>query len=92
MKKLFLLSALIFTFASTAMALDLQQARSQGLVIEQPDGYIAAAKPSAEVDSLVEDVNSKRKQEYERISKEKGQPVDVVAKLAAEQIQKKMGK
>lgn len=92
MKKLFILSTLMLTFASAAMALDLQQARSQGLVIEQPDGYISASSSDAEVSNLVNDVNSKRKQEYERISKEKGQPVDVVAKLAADQIKAKLGK
>jgi uncharacterized protein YdbL (DUF1318 family) len=51
---------------------------------------IFAAVPAFALDlqsaALVADVNAKRKQEYARISKEKGQPVDVIAKLAAEEI------
>lgn len=72
--------------ASPAFALDLSQARKAGSVGETPLGYIAAIKSSAEVDALVAEVNALRKQEYARISKENGQGVDVVAKVAAEQI------
>jgi uncharacterized protein len=64
-------------------ALDLHTARSQGLVGEKADGYVAAIKASPDVETLVREVNAKRQQEYARISKENGQPVDVVAKLAA---------
>ena len=89
MKKLFLSSAFILAFAASAWALDLQSARSQGLVAEQPDGYIKAIDQGSEVNGLVNEVNHKRKKEYERISKEKGQSVDVVGKLAAEQLKNK---
>lgn len=85
MKK-FILAAAISFLAFPAYALDLQQARAQGLVGEQADGYAATLKPGAEVQALVAEVNARRRQEYERISKENGQPVDVVAKLAAVQI------
>ncbi len=73
-----------------AYALDLHSARSSGLVAETSAGYIKAVKSSAEVDALVKEVNAKRRAEYERISKENGQPVDVVGKLAAPQIAKKI--
>ena len=77
--------ALSFALLATpALALDLATARSQGLVGEKTDGYIKALKPEAS--GVASEVNSKRKAEYARISKENGQPVDVVAKLAAEQI------
>ncbi len=72
--------------AFPAFALELHQARSSGMIGEKLDGYAAAIKASPEVNALVADVNAKRKQEYARISKENGQPVDVVAKLAAAQI------
>lgn len=78
-----MLGALI---AFPAFALDLHQARTSGMVGEKLDGYAAALKPSPEVNALVADVNAKRKEEYARISKQNGQPVDVVAKLAAAQI------
>lgn len=77
---------LSLTVASPAFALDLKQARETGRVGETTQGYIAAIKSSADVDALVADVNAQRKQEYTRISKENGEGVDIVAKLAAEQI------
>ncbi|MCF8496292.1 MAG: YdbL family protein [Alphaproteobacteria bacterium] len=69
-----------------AYALDLQQARTSGLVGETLSGYIAARSDAPEVQALVAEVNAKRKEEYTRISKENNQSVDVVAKLAAPQI------
>lgn len=74
-------------FAAPAFALDLHDARAQGLVGERADGYVEALNPTAGgVSQLVTDVNSKRKAEYARIAAEKKQSVDVVAKLAAQQI------
>ncbi|MEI7668738.1 MAG: YdbL family protein [Pseudomonadota bacterium] len=81
-----LFAALGALIAFSAFALDLHQARSSGMVGEKLDGYVSALKDTPEVDALVADVNAKRKQEYTRISKQNGQPVDVVAKLAATQI------
>lgn len=92
MKQIITISLVLacLAYAPAALALDLQSARTQGLVGEKPDGYVAAVQSSAEVNALVADVNAKRKQEYTRISKENGQPVDVVAKLAAPQIIEKL--
>lgn len=83
-------SLFLCVIALPAFALDLQEARSQGLVGERLDGYIEAVQNTSEVNNLVSQVNNLRKQEYERISKENGQPVSVVAKLAAVQIIKKL--
>ncbi len=80
------LTLIAATLALPALALDLQEARREGLVGEMKTGYIMPLKPSSEVNALVADVNTKRKEEYKRISKENGQPVDVVAKLAVPQI------
>lgn len=92
MKRLSIIVALfIALIAAPAWALDLQQARSSGLVGEKPDGYIAAVQASPEVNALVASVNAQRQQEYARIAKEKGQTVDVVAKLAAPEIIGKLG-
>lgn len=85
-----LVSASLITVAFPALALDLQQARAQGAVAEKRSGYIAAVKPSPEVNALVSEVNTRRQQEYQRISKENGQSVDVVAKLAAAQVIQKL--
>ena len=72
--------------AFPVFALDLHQARSSGMVGEKLDGYAAALQATPDVQALVADVNAKRRQEYARISQQKGQPVDVVAKLAAQEI------
>lgn len=85
-RSVFFLALLSLAWVAPALALDLQSARSSGAVGEKLDGYVAAIQSSAEVNALVADVNAKRKQEYTRISKENGQPVDVVAKLAMPQI------
>ncbi len=83
-----ILSALIL--AEPVMALDLQQARSQGIIAEQANGYVTVIKNSPEATKLANEVNAARTQEYQRISKENGQPVDVVAKIAAGEIARKL--
>lgn len=85
-KQMALLTLLGLLIAGPALALDLQAARTSGQVGEKTDGYVQALNPSAEVNALVAEVNTRRQQEYARISKEKNQPIDVVAKLAAAQI------
>lgn len=87
MKKLFVvMSSVIMMAALPAWALDLQEARTQGLVGETRAGYVARISGGSEVALLVDQVNVKRREEYERISGENGQPVDIVAKIAAEKI------
>lgn len=74
-------------FAATqAFALDLSQARAQGLVGEKLDGYVGAVSATPESSAVVSDVNVRRRAEYEKISKANGQPVSVVGKVAAERI------
>ncbi|MBL0319117.1 MAG: YdbL family protein [Alphaproteobacteria bacterium] len=86
------ISAIISTFlvastiAVSAFAVDFQQARSQGLVGEKPDGYVAVVSGGGDVQSIVNDVNQKRKAAYQDISQKNHQPLDVVGKLAAEKI------
>lgn len=78
--------AVIMLLVAPAYALDLQQARDSGQVGENLNGYVTARSNAADVQALVTDINSKRRDEYARISKENNQSVDVVAKLAAAQI------
>lgn len=51
-----------------AFALDLGEAKAQGLVGETASGYIAAVKSSPEVNALVEDINAQRKAHYQKIA------------------------
>lgn len=90
MSRFLTLIAVVSLFAVPAFALDLSQARAQGAVGELQNGYIAAVQATPTTQALVSDVNAKRRAEYLRISQQNGQPIDVVAKLAAEQIISKL--
>ena len=72
--------------AVPAMAMSLDQARASGAVGEKLDGYVGIVKASPDASAVAADVNTKRKAEYEKISKQNGQPVSIVGKVAAEQI------
>lgn len=85
-KTLALASVASVMLATAAFAMDLPQARSSGAVGEKLDGYVQALQNSPQVNALVAEVNARRQQEYARISQQNGQPVNVVAKLAASQI------
>jgi uncharacterized protein YdbL (DUF1318 family) len=80
------LIALVMITAVPAMAMSLDQARSAGLVGEKLDGYVGVVKASPDASAVAADINAKRKAEYERISKQNGQPATIVGKIASEQI------
>ena len=62
----------------------LEEAKSQGVVGEQPDGYLGVVQPgaSAEVQALVNDVNQKRRHMYEDIARRNSTKLDAVEMLA----------
>jgi uncharacterized protein len=69
----------------TVAALDLQNAKDQGLVGETPDGYLEAVKaPDADVKQLIDSINSKRKQHYQKIADGNNTSLIAVEKLAGE--------
>ena len=64
-----LLLALCFTLlAGNAYALDLQTAKAQGYVGEQASGYLGVVKNASGAQTLVNDINSRRKAHYEKIA------------------------
>jgi uncharacterized protein len=73
-------------FAGPALALSLNEAKADGLVGEKIDGFvgIVVADPPAEVRDLVEQVNRQRRQKYDEVAKERGVPLDAVAKITGE--------
>ena len=74
---------LFLSLASTAVALELDAAKAQGLVGETPLGYLAPVKaPSPEVEALVNKVNSERKAIYLSIAEKNKTPVASVESLA----------
>jgi len=81
-----LLPALVLAlFASLAHAADLDQAKREGLVGETIEGYLGLVDESAPADVkvLVEEVNAKRRAEYERIAEQNGIDRAQVEALAA---------
>jgi hypothetical protein len=72
----------ILIFCSTAFALNLQEAKTKGLVGETPSGYLAVVKVSPEAQALVQDINAKRKAAYSGIAAKNGAPLDEVARAA----------
>ena len=61
----------VLTIAAASLAADLTlaQAKSSGLVGEKYDGYLGAVgAPNAAVQSLIADVNGKRRTQYRRIA------------------------
>lgn len=78
--------ALVALLSAQAFAMELSTARANGYVGEKTDGYVDVVKAQSGVAEMVADINAKRRAEYQRISRENGQPLSVVGKLAAEQI------
>lgn len=80
MKKIFAAIGLMLLLQN-AWAIDLSDAKAQGLVGEANTGYLAAVQtpPSAEVRALIAEVNEKRKAEFERTAQSTGATVLQVA-------------
>lgn len=79
-----LMAVLLLACSALTMALDLDSAKSQGLVGEQPNGYLGVVKASSDAVELVADINAKRRVAYEAIAKKNGATLDQVAALAGQ--------
>jgi uncharacterized protein len=64
--------------------LTLEEAKTQGMVGEQPNGYVGLVQPgaSAEAQALVNDINQKRRQTYEEIARRNATQLEAVEILA----------
>ncbi|MDF2178181.1 YdbL family protein [Aliiglaciecola sp. CAU 1673] len=80
-KRISLLIALLFS-SFLAFALELDQAKDQGLVGEQPDGYLGVIKASKDVQALVNDINAKRKEKYLELANQNNLQLSQVEALA----------
>lgn len=72
------------TFSAPASAMDLVQAKTQGLIGEQPDGLVGIVTPpgSADIQALVRSVNDGRMASYRDIAAKQGASVGGVQNLA----------
>jgi len=79
-----LLLTVLALFAVTALAADLDQAKSDGHIGERADGYLGLVVQSAPADvvELVADINARRKAEYQRIATRNGITLEQVQALA----------
>ena len=69
-----------------AYAVTLQEAKADGLVGEQRDGYVGLVvnNTPADVRALVQDINNQRRQRYQQIAQQNSISLDQVAALAFE--------
>lgn len=74
-----------------AWAITLDEAKTQGLVGEKVDGYIAlvTTESSAELKDLIENTNAGRRQVYMDLAKRNGITVEAVGVLSAEKLREK---
>lgn len=80
MKKIFVAVGLLLLLQN-AWAIDIRDAKEQGLVGEANSGYIVALQvpASAEVRALVADVNEKRREQFEETAQKTGVATEQVA-------------
>lgn len=88
--KTLLLSA-VFAISMPVFAMNLQQAMSalpnaktQGLVGEQPNGYLGVVQSSPEADNIAKLINDARRAEYARLAKENNIAVADVEAMAGQ--------
>lgn len=80
LKTLFILPLILLAFSAAAIELD--QAKDQGLIGEQTDGYLGIIKEAQVVQELVQEINSKRKAKYEQLAKQNSIKLEQVEALA----------
>lgn len=78
-----LMAVLMLCLPLTASAIDLQEAKAQGLVGESITGYLGVVKEAPGVAALVNDINRKRKASYQEIAERNGTTLNAVEQLAA---------
>lgn len=71
-------------WSAPAWSVTLDQAKSQGMVGEQANGYLGVVVPNAPADvkELVASINQKRKSEYQAIAQRNNTSLDAVEALA----------
>lgn len=81
-----LLLACMLLLVPMSFALTLQEAKNEGLVGEQRNGYVGLVMESApaEVMALARDVNNQRRELYQQIARQNSLTVEQVAALAFE--------
>ncbi|EFB7642873.1 YdbL family protein [Escherichia coli] len=77
---------IIGLISSSAMALTLNEARSQGRVGETLNGYLVALQTDAETLALVKDINKARELSYQQLARQNNVSSEEIAKLAGQKL------
>ncbi|WP_298717117.1 YdbL family protein [uncultured Oceanisphaera sp.] len=75
---------LVASLSWSAWALDLQQAKQQGLIGEQLNGLVGVVRGSGEVNVIANDINRKRLENYQEIARRTGTSLTVVQSRAGQ--------
>lgn len=87
MKRTLLIAVwIIGLVSSSAMALTLNEARSQGRVGETLNGYLVALETDAETQVLVRDINKARALSYQQLARQNNVSTEEIAKLAGQKL------
>ncbi len=84
LKTKLLLLLTLSVLSLSAFAMSLQEAKSQGYLGEQANGYLGLVQANPEAKAVMDDVNNKRRAHYETIAKKNNISAADVAKLAGE--------
>lgn len=89
-KSIFLALLCSVLISANVFALSLDEAKSQGLIGEQPGGYVGLVKDNADARTLMTEVNEKRREAYERIAEKNGISIKKVVALAGQKLIEKV--
>ncbi|EKE72337.1 YdbL family protein [Gallaecimonas xiamenensis] len=84
MKKTLWTLAAALMLPLAAFALNLDDAKGQGLLGEQPDGFLGVVQATPEAVALAQDINQKRRDAYLQIARKNGISLEQVANLAGQ--------
>ncbi|MFT6348630.1 MAG: hypothetical protein ACJAYB_001639 [Psychromonas sp.] len=90
MKKIILMITLILSFS--VFALELSDAKQQGLVGERMNGLLGVVETFQEAKELVNSINAQRLAVYKKIAEKNAMTIDQVSVLAGEKAIKKTPK
>jgi uncharacterized protein YdbL (DUF1318 family) len=82
--KKFIFTLFATTMAFSAWAISLDDAKQQGLIGEMKNGYLGVVVNSTETQSLVNDINEKRKNIYLNLARKNKITMEQVMALAGE--------
>lgn len=89
MKFKLILGSVVILFSSLVFALGLDEAKDDGLVGEQEDGYLGVVVQQKDAVKLVTEVNALRKAKYAELAAKNGITLEQVEKLAAKKAYQK---